>query len=271
MVEPFVLFYIVVFFVGAAIGSFLNVVIYRLPRRESIVWPGSHCPSCGLPIRAYDNIPVLSFVLLGGKCRQCRAPISFQYPLIEITNGVLFAVCAQFVGLNLFLPVAAAFMSVLLVISIIDARLHIIPDVITLPATMIALLIPVAFWAVNAPERWPVTVPESFVGYLCGAGSLFLVGQIYLWFTGREGMGLGDAKLMGLTGALLGWQSVILAIMLGSIAGTAVMLPLMAVKRIGRRSEIPFGPFLAVGSALALLFGQQLLGYYLVASGLEPM
>jgi leader peptidase (prepilin peptidase) / N-methyltransferase len=254
--------------VGAVTGSFLNVVIYRLPRRQSIVWPGSRCPHCGLPIRAADNIPVLSFLLLRGQCRECGGPIAWQYPLVEIATALLFLLGLEAIGLTPFLLGAWALLAALLAVSVIDYRLRIITDAITLPGTVLALAVPVAAHVARRPQLWAVTVPQAALGYFVGAGSLFVVGAGYLLFTGREGMGLGDVKLMGLVGAMLGWQQALFAIMAGSVAGTALLLPLMLSRNVGRKTEIPFGPFLALGSAVALLWGSRILALYRTAVGL---
>jgi len=255
------------FLIGAVVGSFLNVVIYRVPRGRSIVWPGSHCPYCGLPIRPRDNVPILRFLWLRGRCRECHGPISFQYPLVEAGSGVLFALCLQRFGPTPFLLVAWAFAAALLAVSVIDARLRIIPDVVTLPGTMLAFVLPGVANLLGRGDLWPVSMTDVLFGYFVGAGSLLAVAVGYLLLTGREGMGLGDVKLMGLCGALLGWKGVLLAILLGSVIGTLVAVPLVLLRGGGRRTELPFGPYLAAGSLVVLLYGNRMIEWYMQAAG----
>ena len=244
---------------GALIGSFLNVCISRLPREESIVTPGSHCPQCKTPIRFYDNIPLLSYLLLGGKCRNCHNPISLQYPLVEgITAGMSLLLFLRF-GPTLSYLVYFCFVAGLIVITVIDLYHQIIPDVISLPGIIAGLL-----GALVIPQ---VTFLNSIAGALLGGGSLFAVATLYQWVFKREGMGGGDVKLLAMIGAFLGWKAVILTILLSSLIGSVIGIAIMVVKGKDFKYAIPFGPFLSLGAVIALFYGEALIQWYL---GLRP-
>ncbi|MBI5854032.1 MAG: prepilin peptidase [Nitrospirae bacterium] len=242
------------FVVGAFIGSFLNVCIYRLPRGESVVWPGSHCPSCNQPVAPYDNVPVLSYLLLLGKCRRCRAPISIQYPLVEVLNGLAYVLVVWRFGLTWPALAYAAFCSALIVVSGIDLEHQIIPDRITLPGLAIGL--------VAAATILPITLVNAVIGVAVGGGLLWLLAWLSPYLFGKEGMGGGDIKLMGMVGAFLGWKPALLTIMLGAIAGSVLGITLIAIKLLRRDQYIPFGPFLALGAVVALFFADDLLAWY---------
>src|SRR4030043_1125592 len=200
------MWYIVSIILGALIGSFLNVCIFRLPKEESIIWPGSHCPHCKKQIKFYDNIPLISYLLLKGKCRHCKKPISFQYPLIEgITALSSLFLCMKF-GPSLSYLFYFAFVAALIAITVIDLCHQIIPDVISLPGIGVGLLA-----SLILPQ---LTFFNSLMGVLFGSGSLFLVSAYYEWLRKKEGMGLGDAKLLAMIGGFLGWKAVILTILL---------------------------------------------------------
>jgi leader peptidase (prepilin peptidase)/N-methyltransferase len=245
---------LVLFVVGAFIGSFLNVCIYRLPRGESVVWPGSHCPSCNQPVAPYDNVPLLSYFLLLGKCRRCRAPISMQYPLVEVLNGLVYVLVAWRFGLTWPAMAYAAFCSALIVISGIDLEHQIIPDRITLPGLAIGL--------VAAATILPITLVNAVIGVAVGGGLLWLLAWLSPYLFGKEGMGGGDIKLMGMVGAFLGWKPALLTIMLGAIAGSVLGITLIAIKLLRRDQYIPFGPFLALGAIVALFCADDLLAWY---------
>ena len=240
---------------GAMIGSFLNVCICRLPKEESIVKPGSHCPRCKTPIRFYDNIPLMSYLLLRGKCRYCQASISIQYPIIEAVT----ALCSFFLfitfGASLSFIYYFAFVAALIVITVIDLYYQIIPDVISLPGIGIGLL-----GAFIIPR---ITFFESLIGIISGGGSLFLVATVYQWFFKREGMGGGDVKLLAMIGAFLGWKAVILTILLSSFIGSIIGVIVMLIKGKDFKYAIPFGPFLALGAVISLFFGDHLINWYL--------
>ena len=240
---------------GAMVGSFLNVCIHRLPKEESIVRPGSHCPKCKTPIRFYDNIPLLSYLLLGGKCRHCKAPISIQYPIVEaITALSSFFLFITF-GVSLSFFYYFSFVAALIAITVIDLYHQIIPDVISLPGIVIGLL-----GSLVIPQ---ITFWSSLIGVISGGGSLFLVATVYQWLFKREGMGGGDVKLLAMIGAFLGWKAVILTIFLSSFIGSIIGITVMLIKGKDFKYAIPFGPFLALGAVISLFWGENLISWYL--------
>jgi leader peptidase (prepilin peptidase)/N-methyltransferase len=241
---------------GALIGSFLNVCISRLPKGESIVTPGSHCPQCNNAIRFYDNIPVISYLLLRGKCRHCRKGISVQYPIVEAVTALLsFLILTKF-GPSLSYVYYFAFVAALLVMTVIDLYHQIIPDVISLPGIVVGVL-----GSLVVPE---ITFLNSLIGTFVGGGSLFAVATLYQWFFKREGMGGGDVKLLAMIGAFLGWQMVILTILLSSLIGSIVGIGVIVLKGKDFKYAIPFGPFLSLGAVIALFYGQPLIEWYLL-------
>ncbi|MBM4350810.1 MAG: prepilin peptidase [Deltaproteobacteria bacterium] len=240
---------------GAIVGSFLNVCIHRLPKEESIVKPGSHCPKCRTPIRYYDNIPVLSYLILGGKCRYCQASISIQYPIVEaITALSSFFLFITF-GVSLSFFYYFWFVAALIAITVIDLHYQIIPDVISLPGIVIGLL-----GSLIIPQ---ITFWTSLIGMIAGGGSLFLVATVYQWLFKREGMGGGDVKLLAMIGAFLGWKAVILTILLSSFIGSIIGITVMLIKGKDFKYAIPFGPFLALGAVISLFWGENLIRWYL--------
>lgn len=246
---------VLAFLFGTAVGSFLNVCIHRLPKEESIVTPRSRCPACQTPIRALDNIPLVSFLLLRARCRACGHAISWRYPLVESLTGILFALTVARFGATLQAAFLLTFLCGLVVVSFIDLDHQIIPNVITLPGIPLGLL--AGLWLREPP------LLDRLVGALAGAGFLYLVlfygGVIY----GQEAMGEGDLNLIALVGAFLGWKAVAITILLGCLFGSAVGLGLMAFRRLGRRQHIPFGPFLSLGAVVALFWGEPLIAWYL--------
>jgi leader peptidase (prepilin peptidase)/N-methyltransferase len=259
MIQPFnlggTLMWIVVSIIfGAIVGSFLNVCICRIPRGESIVTPGSHCPFCKNPIRFYDNIPLVSYFLLRGKCRHCDAPISLQYPLVEgVTALGSFLLFSRF-GISWSYLFYFSFIAGLIVITVIDLYHQIIPDVISLPGIGIGFLA-----SFLLPQ---LTFLNSLIGVLLGGGSLFLVATFYHWLFKREGMGGGDVKLLAMIGAFLGWKAVILTILLSSLIGSVMGVIIMIVKGKDLKYAIPFGPFLSLGAALSLFYGEKIIQWY---------
>ena len=248
------MFEIVSIVFGAIIGSFLNVCICRLPNDESIVSPGSHCPQCKNPIRGYDNIPLVSYIFLGGKCRYCRRPISMQYPLVEgVTALASFSLFMKF-GPSVQYLFFFAFLCSLIVITVIDLYHQIIPDVISLPGIAVGLL-----GALVLPQR---SFLQAFLGMLLGGGSLFVVATVYQWVLKREGMGGGDVKLLAMIGAFLGWKAVILTIVLSSFIGSVAGILLMVAKGKDFKYAIPFGPFLSLAAAIALFYGEPMIRWY---------
>lgn len=235
---------------GLVIGSFLNVVIARVPEGRSIWSPRSACPGCAAPIGWYDNIPVFSFLALRGRCRGCRMAIPWRYPIVEAATGAAFAVAYLRLGPTLDALVAAALLAALIAITAIDLRHQIIPDVITLPGIAVG----VAASLVTGRIPWL----DSVIGIAVGAG-IFLA----IILVSGGGMGGGDMKLGAMLGAFLGWKVGLLALLLSVLAGGTVALVLLALGRKGRKEAIPFGPFLALGGAVALLWGDQILAWYL--------
>lgn len=247
---------ILIFIFGICIGSFMNVCIYRLPASKSIINPArSICPNCGNIIKFYDNIPILSYLWLKGKCRHCSSPIAFRYLLVEFAGGFL-ALCAYFkFGITIEAFVYYALISSLLVITFIDIDHQIIPDVITLPG------IPIFFFASFTLAA--TTYKDSLLGILAGGGSLLLIAVTYNLLTKKEGMGGGDIKLLAMIGAALGWKGVLFTIFIGSAIGTLVGIILMLRTRRGLKLAIPFGPFLSMGAIIYIFFGSSIINWYL--------
>lgn len=252
---------IIPFIFGAVVGSFLNVCIYRVPKGLSVVSPPSSCPSCSSRIPFYLNVPIAAYVVLRGRCAECREPFSIRYPIVEALTG-LFAVCAfaRF-GLSVEAFVYFAFLSALVVVTFIDLDLKIIPDVISLPGIVMGL-------AASFFMPYPGVV-DSFIGAAAGGGILLLVAWGYLKATGHEGMGMGDVKLLAMIGAFLGWKGVIVTLLFGSFTGALIGTILIMAFGKGGRYAIPFGPFLALGAAVHLFFGEAMIAWYLAkATGL---
>jgi leader peptidase (prepilin peptidase)/N-methyltransferase len=246
---------LLLFVFGCCIGSFLNVCIYRLPLDRSIVAPRSSCPKCQTPIRALDNIPLLSYVWLRGRCRKCKASISWRYPLVEASTGALAVALFFSFGLSVQSLMYFSLAAALIVITFIDLDHRIIPDVISLPGIGLGILLAALLPGMN--------LQDSLIGLLLGGGSLYLVARVYEAFTRREGMGMGDVKLLAMIGAWLGWQSVLFIIFFSSLTGTMIGGLAMLFYGKGRHYAIPFGPFLAL-SALAYIFvGPDLIRWYL--------
>lgn len=247
---------ILIFIFGICIGSFMNVCIYRLPASKSIINPDrSICPKCGNIIRSYDNLPILSYLWLKGKCRHCDSPIAFRYLLVELTGG-FFALCIYFkFGITMEAFVYYALISSLLVITFIDIDHQIIPDVITLPG------IPIFFFA--SVIFATTTYKDSLLGILAGGGSLLLIAVTYNLFTKKEGMGGGDIKLLAMIGAALGWKGILFTIFIGSAIGTLVGIILMLRTHRGLKLAIPFGPFLSMGAIIYIFFGSGIINWYL--------
>lgn len=258
--------YTVVFFIfGAITGSFLNVCIYRIPRGMSIVFPSSHCPSCDSEVRFYDNIPIISYLVLRGRCRSCRTKISPVYPLVELLNATLYAFTfSRFIGYSVAAVIAYAFfLSALVVITFIDLEHQIIPDGITLPGIPIAILLGATILPDPFSRAHPLGLQSSLVGFAAGGGLFYLIAVAGESIFRKQAMGGGDIKLMALVGGLLGWKSVIVTTFVGSLIGSAVGLLLIVLKGRKWGSRLPFGPFLAVGSAVSLFWGQELFLWYL--------
>ncbi len=277
---PPVFGYVIAGVFGALIGSFLNVVIHRVPNEESIVFPNSRCPTCGAAIAFYDNIPVVSYLALGAKCRRCKAHISFRYPAVELLTAALFIGVAWHAGLTAALPFDLVFASALLALIFIDAENMILPNVITYPGMIFAVVARVAIpYLTGTPHfddvpslsqgalaNMPVGVVSltgAVLGALIGGGSLWLMGWTWEKLRGIEAMGLGDVKMMFMVGAYLGWRLTILTIFVGVLGGSVIGILLMAKQ--GQRNMqmlLPFGVFLGIGAIAALLFGAPLVEWY---------
>ncbi|MFV0387244.1 MAG: prepilin peptidase [Pyrinomonadaceae bacterium] len=278
---PQIFGYIASFAFGALIGSFLNVVIHRVPLRESIVFPNSACPKCQKPIKPYDNIPILSWLILRGKCRNCKTTISARYPSVELLTAVVFVLVFGAIGFNPFLPVALIFSATMIALIFIDAEHMILPNVITYPLFLAAILVrviyPIAFGAEYFSDLthiplssfetlpvWLVSLLGGLLGALLGGGSLWLVGEIWKRLRGIDAMGLGDVKMMLGVGALLGWRLTFLAIFISAFLGAlGGMLLIAKQKDKSLQTQIPFGIFLGIGSIVSLLWGNQLAAWYI--------
>lgn len=239
---------------GLVVGSFLNVLIHRIPRQVSTIRPRSRCPYCGGAIRAIDNIPVVSWLALRGKCRRCEAPISPRYPLVEASSAALFVACAAVFGSTLSALAAAIFCCLLLVLAAIDLEHFLLPDRITLPG--IALGLALQPWLPGA------TLLDAILGTLVGAGILILLINVWFWLRDEESMGLGDVNMLAMIGAFLGWQGVASTLLFASLAGALIGLSLMIVRRFTLKSKLPFGFFLALGGLLSLFRGEALFRWY---------
>ena len=243
------------FLFGSLVGSFLNVCIHRLPREESIVFPGSRCPACHIAIRPWDNIPILSFLLLRGRCRACGHPIAWRYPLVEGLTALLFAATVSRFGVTPLAATLLVFVAALTVITFIDLDHQIIPNIITLPGIPLGIL---AGLVLGEPP-----LLDRIIGALAGAGFLYLVLFYGSAFYGQDAMGEGDLNLIAMVGAFLGWKAVALTTLLACLFGSAVGVTLIALRRLGRRQHIPFGPFLSLGAVVALFWGEELITWYL--------
>jgi len=241
---------------GAVVGSFLNVCIYRIPAGISIVRPSSHCPHCRTPIRFYDNVPVLSFLMLGGRCRHCRAVISLRYPVIELMTALASLLLFLRYGVSWLYLCTFLFTAALIVVTFIDLDHQIIPDVITLPG--IPLFALASIFLLKLPPL------ESLLGILIGGGSLYLVGLGYELLKKREGMGGGDIKLFAMIGGFLGWKSLIFVLLVSSFLGAIIGIAVILYRRGDMRYAIPFGPFLSIAAVSYLFWGESFMRYLLV-------
>ena len=238
------------FIFGAAIGSFLNVCIFRLPAKTSIITPGSRCPHCLKPLRFYDNIPLISFILLRGKCRDCGGKISWRYPLVELLTAVFALMLFLKFGLTLKFFTFFIFVAVLIVITFIDLDHQIIPDIISLPG------IPLFFMAAIFLVRIPWL--EALLGLLIGGGILFTIAVVYELITKREGMGGGDIKLLAMIGGFLGWKSLMFVLFFSSFSGAIIGITAMIIKKQDMKYAVPFGPFLAAAAVAYIFWGEAL-------------
>ena len=242
------------FLVGLAFGSFMNVCIYRIPQKKSIIRPPSSCPNCGKKIRFYDNIPLVSYLVLLGRCRHCRHPISWRYPAVEAVTGLLSLALFTRYGLSYQYILFFLFTAALVTISFIDLDHQIIPDVLSLPGVFAGLAI--AFIPGN------ISWIDSLIGIIGGGGALFLVGFVYERLTGKQGLGGGDVKLLAMIGAWMGWRSLPFVLLISSLTGAIIGSIFLLAAGKGYRVRIPFGPFLSLGALLYFFFGPQLTNWY---------
>ena len=238
---------------GLAVGSFLNVCIHRLPRGGSVVRPPSRCPHCGYGLRWFDNIPVVSYLWLRGKCRGCGAPISVRYPIVELVTMGVFLLHYAIWGWDPILVPRLVFACALIVLFAIDLEHHLLPNVITLPGIVAGLLCSLLF---------PPGIVEAVLGVLLGGGVLWAIGEGYYRVTGQEGMGGGDVKMLAMIGAFLGWKLVLVTLVFSSVAGSVIGLLVIAIKRGGMKYALPYGTFLALGALIASVAGDRIVEWY---------
>lgn len=239
---------------GLAVGSFLNVCIHRLPRDQSLNSPPSRCPACEYRLRWFDNVPVLSYVLLGGRCRKCRTWISIRYPIVELITMALFLVHGAVFGWSALLVPRLAFACAMVVLFAIDLEHQLLPNVITLPGIVVGLI---------ASAVLPPGIVDALIGVLIGGGVLWLIGEAYFRYSGHEGMGGGDVKMLAMIGAFVGWKLTLMTLMMASLAGSVVGVLFIVSQRGGLKYALPFGTFLALGAALAATVGPGVLDWYL--------
>jgi leader peptidase (prepilin peptidase)/N-methyltransferase len=239
---------------GAIIGSFLNVCIYRLPRAKSIAWPASACPHCDRGLSWYENIPIVSFLALRGRCRTCRASIGVRYPIVEGVTGAMFALAWWYYGPGVLLVSRLILGCALIVLFAIDLEHHLLPNTITIPGVVVGFVL--SFFT---EPGWV----GSLIGILVGGGVLFAIAEAYYRVRHEEGLGMGDVKMLAMVGAFIGWKLTLLTLMMASLSGTVIGLALIVSKRGGMKYALPFGTFLALGAALAATVGPAMLDWYL--------
>jgi leader peptidase (prepilin peptidase)/N-methyltransferase len=249
---------VLVFVIGIAIGSFLNACIYRVPRKISILSPSSHCPSCKSTISPRENIPLLSFLILRGKCKHCGAPIHWRYPVVEFLGGALLLFCYLRFGFSFALFFYYAFACALIIVTFVDHELRVIPDRINLSFAVLGLVGGILSQLHVVPGL-RVNAVGSLLGVLIGGGSLTIVAYLYLRITGVEGMGGGDVKLAAMIGAFLGWKAVLMVIFIAALGGSLLGIVLMLIFRMSRRTPIPFGSFMAPAAIFVLFYESWLL------------
>jgi len=274
-VPPELFIAIFVFLFGLIIGSFLNVCILRIPGGKSIVMPASACPKCAAPIRPYDNIPVLSYLVLGGKCRACKTPISPLYPLVELLTGILFLACYLAFGLTIDALKWAVFSAIMIVLVFTDLRERLLPDLVNYTGLALGLALSfftkpadgTALWIANHIFEFPPPAPvlsfaDAIFGAAFGSGLLWLVSEAYFRLRGREGMGLGDVKMMLMAGAFLGTKRTLLTILAGSLLGSVLGVAVIVARRKEADYELPFGTFLGMAALLVVFFGTPVVNWY---------
>ncbi|MEW6457167.1 MAG: prepilin peptidase [Acidobacteriota bacterium] len=244
--------------VGLVWGSFLNVLIFRIPRDLNIIKPRSFCPSCGKKIKWYDNIPVLSYIFLGGKCRNCYQKISVRYPVVEIITSSSFLIVYERYYYSFYFIGSLIFVSALIALAFIDLEHQILPDVITIPGFI--------FFSAYSVANPFLGFKHLILGALVGSGTLLLIYLIYLWLRKEEGLGFGDIKMMLLVGAFLGWRKSLLTLIIASFLGAMVGVIMIVFKKKGLKFALPFGTFLSLSAFLSLLYGDIIIDFYLSLS-----
>jgi leader peptidase (prepilin peptidase)/N-methyltransferase len=252
------------FALGAIVGSFLNVIIHRYPREESIVFPPSHCPHCNAPIRWYDNVPILSYAVLRGRCRACRGTISPRYPLVELANALFYLAIYFQTGPTIGFALVAAIVSMTIALIYVDAEIQILPDVIDLPGMVIGI----AIGALGLGLSYPMLVlsqslTDALIGAAIGAGVLIALIGAYWLIRRVEGMGQGDVKMLAMLGAVLGWRAIPAVLLLASVCGALIGVPLALRSGRGMQLPLPFGVFLGFAALAILFFGPTLWTWYL--------
>lgn len=262
--------YVISFIFGTVIGSFLNVCIYRIPREKSIVLPGSHCTSCDHPISFYYNIPILSYIVLGGKCQNCNSRISGRYPVVELITGLLFLATVWEFGLGIETLFYLLLISSLIAITFIDLEHKIIPNVISYPGIVVGILYSAlitdwnnfgqAIQAFNETQNFfsllrELPILDSIFGIILGGGILLLTAYLYKALKKRDGMGMGDVKLLAMIGAFFGWEGVLFVIFLGSILGSVIGISIIIAKKGDLKYALPFGPFLSIAAVVYIFTG----------------
>jgi leader peptidase (prepilin peptidase) / N-methyltransferase len=249
--EPIQLSILIV--LGLTVGSFLNVCIHRIPREQSLMFPPSRCPGCEHRLSWFENIPVLSYAVLGGRCRKCRTRISIRYPLVELATMALFIVHGAVFGWSALLVPRLLFACAMVVLFAIDLEHHLLPNVITLPGIAIGLI---------SSAVLPPGLVDALIGAAIGGGVLWLIGEAYYRYSGHEGMGGGDVKMLAMIGAFLGWKLVLVTLVLSSFAGSLIGVAVIALKRGGMKYALPYGTFLALGALVASLAGDAIVNWY---------
>ena len=246
---------VLIFILGLIVGSFSNVCIYRIPRNESIIYPASHCPKCRSNITPKDNIPLLSYILLKGRCRNCKSKISIQYPIVELLTGLIYLIVYLIYGLSVQTLIYIVLSSALIIIAFIDLNEQIVPDVISLPGIVVGFII--SFFVSY------ISFINSALGVLVGGGIILIIGLAGSVIFKKEAMGGGDIKLAAMIGAFLGWRYIVISLFLGFFLGALAGIILILSKIKSREDTVPFGPFIVLGSFITLLWGEKIISWYL--------
>lgn len=251
----YVLTDVLIFILGLIVGSFSNVCIYRIPRNESIIYPASHCPKCRSNISPKDNIPLLSYVLLKGRCRNCKSKISIQYPIVELITGLIYLLIYLIYGFSIQTLIYIVLASALIIVAFIDLNEQIVPDVISLPGIVIGFII--SFFVPY------ISFKNSGLGVVAGGGIILIIGLAGSVIFKKEAMGGGDVKLAAMIGAFLGWRYIVISLFLGFFLGALAGIFLIISKIKNREDVVPFGPFIILGSFITFLWGEKILRWYI--------